>query len=66
LNDYFPFLKEECDYEHIIKLIESFKIDYNYIRIHGKIGKPPLGIKIRKNIINELKNIKGVIWYYLT
>jgi uncharacterized protein YeeX (DUF496 family) len=63
LNDYFPFLKEECDYEHIIKLIESFKIDYNYIRIHGKIGKPPL---IRKNIINELKNIKEVIWYYLT
>jgi hypothetical protein len=46
--------------------IESFKIDYNYIRIHGKIGKPPLGIKLRKNIMNKMKNIKEVIRYYLT
>jgi hypothetical protein len=29
-DDYFPCLKEECDYKHI-KWIESFKIDYNYI-----------------------------------
>jgi len=65
-DDYFPCLEEECDYEHIIKWIESFKIDYNYIRIHGKIGKPPLGIKIRKNIMNKMKNIKEVIRYYLT
>ena len=41
-DDYFPCLKEECDYEHIIKWIESFKIDYNYIRIHGKIGRGSL------------------------
>ncbi|MEM2525964.1 MAG: hypothetical protein QXI49_07240 [Candidatus Methanomethylicaceae archaeon] len=65
-DDYFPCLKEECNKEHIIKWIESFKIDYNYIRIHKKIGKPPLGIKLRKNIINKMKNMKDVIWYYLT
>jgi len=65
-DNYFPCLKEECDYEHIIKWIESFKIDYNYIRIHKKIGKSPLGIEIRKNIMNKMKNIKEVIWYYLT
>jgi hypothetical protein len=56
-DDYFPCLKEECDYEHIIKWIESFKIDYNFIRIHGKIGKPPLGIKLRKNIMNKDKKL---------
>jgi hypothetical protein len=43
-DDYFPCLKEECD--------------YNYIRIHRKIRKPLLGIKIRKNIMNKMKKIK--------
>jgi hypothetical protein len=45
--NYFPCLKEE-----------SFKIDYNFIRIHGKIGKPPLELEIRKNIINKNEKYK--------
>ncbi|MEM2178978.1 MAG: hypothetical protein QW272_09190 [Candidatus Methanomethylicaceae archaeon] len=34
-------------------MINSFKIDYNLIRIHGSIKKPPLGWNFRKIIMNR-------------
>ncbi|MEM1574203.1 MAG: hypothetical protein QXY96_07000 [Candidatus Methanomethylicaceae archaeon] len=38
---------------HVKEWINSFKIDYNLIRIHGSIGKPPLGWNFRKTIMNK-------------
>ncbi|MEM2178797.1 MAG: hypothetical protein QW272_08280 [Candidatus Methanomethylicaceae archaeon] len=37
-DDYFPCFNE-CNYEHVKEWINSFKIDYNLIRIHGFIKK---------------------------
>jgi putative transposase len=42
-DDLFPCLKEECDREHVHNWISVFRFYHNYVRVNGRIGRPPIG-----------------------